>query len=399
MEDLPVEIVQKIFLELCSPRTTFPLHRDEPRLLITHVCSRWRAIALSTPPLWAKFNVHPSWRDPVLCASIFHAWIFRAAQSALSFEFQDAFVSEAFVISPMITKVVFPVIHHCSFLSLDLDIAMMHQLLTLPPNSLHALKSLTILVQDKTPVVDPTPFATAFEPCPQLHTFSLRTFGGYPEYQPEYLRIAAFNIPWHQLIILKLDLCSIPADESFDIVRRCTSLQQCTIEGLSLIDDLARDKIIGFSHPPTTLPSLHTLCIGFDDWGPDDNHRAFFQALHLPRLRKFHPCCSPYSMFWSLQIFQSVLGDTIQELDLSTFPLPQSLPEMLALVPNLEILWLGDNSHEHPEIMRALGEGTIAPASQRYSSILCKAYNSFSTYSKRGWQQHVPTATFPQSSM
>ncbi|KAF8880966.1 hypothetical protein BD779DRAFT_1033663 [Infundibulicybe gibba] len=210
MEDLPIEIMHKIFLELCSPRTTFPLRRDEPRLSITHTCSRWRAIALSTPTLWADFYICSHWVESALYPDAIRAWISRAAQFTLSFKSRiPATYLEMF---PAIDKVVFPAIHRCSSLNLHLNIATMHRLLTLPPYSLYALQSLTILIRDQALVVDPTPFATAFKSCPQLWIFELTTYGYPPEYQPEYLRLANFNIPWHQLAVLKLDSPSIPAD-------------------------------------------------------------------------------------------------------------------------------------------------------------------------------------------
>ncbi|KAF8880283.1 hypothetical protein BD779DRAFT_1093367 [Infundibulicybe gibba] len=230
-------------------------------------------------------------------------------------------------------------------------------------NSLRALQSLAIVIRGETsgPVVDPTPFSTAFGPCSQLRTFKL-TVPTYLEQPPMSLKIVNFNAPWHQLATLTLNSPLIPAHEYLDIIFRCTSLQQCTIECLPLIDDLARDRIIGLSHPPTTLPSLHTLRTGFE-WGFEDNHRAFFRALRLPHLRKFQPNDYSHPLFWSsLPVFQPVLGDTIQELDLSGFTFPESLPETLTMVPNLEILWLGDDSHEHPRtMMRALGDGAVSP--------------------------------------
>ncbi|KAF8880410.1 hypothetical protein BD779DRAFT_1675932 [Infundibulicybe gibba] len=64
---------------------------------------------------------------------------------------------------------------------------------------------------------------------------------------------------------------------------------------------------------------------------------------------------------WSLPNFQSVLCKTIEELDLSKFKFPESLPETLALVPNVKTLWLGDISHKYPGAMRTLGEGTLSP--------------------------------------
>ncbi|KAF8872003.1 hypothetical protein BD779DRAFT_1679993 [Infundibulicybe gibba] len=363
MEDLPIELTQKIFLGACSPRTTFPLHRDETRLLVTHICSRWRAIALSTPILWSSFYISRTWFDEVPYASILRTWISRADQCTLSFESYDPYPQiRPSIASSIIVKIVFPVIHRCSFLRLYLDVATMCQLLMLPPNSLCALQSLEIVIRGRaTPVADPIPFSTAFGPRSQLHTFEL-TAPRYINQPPRHLRIANFNIPWHRLTTLTLRSPSIPTYECLDTIRRCISLQQCTIDRLPPIDDLTRDRIMELSHPPTTLPSLHTLCTGFVGSGFEDNYRAFFRALRLPHLRKFQPNDSSRPTLWSLPIFQPVLGDTIQELDLSGFEFPESLPEALALVPNLEILWLGKNTHEHPgTMMRALGDGAVAP--------------------------------------
>ncbi|KAF8884609.1 hypothetical protein BD779DRAFT_1536073 [Infundibulicybe gibba] len=90
MENLPVEIVRAIFLELCSFPTTFPLHKSEPRLLVTRVCSRWRAIALSMTALWASYRIDGDSMGS--CSSPqpgpIHAWISRAAQFPLSFVFR-----------------------------------------------------------------------------------------------------------------------------------------------------------------------------------------------------------------------------------------------------------------------------------------------------------------------
>ncbi|KAF8880281.1 hypothetical protein BD779DRAFT_1093119 [Infundibulicybe gibba] len=361
MEDLPIEIIQKIFLETCSSQTIFPLRINEPRLSVTHVCSRWRAIALSTPTLWASFYIRSTRVDPVPYAGTLRTWISRAALSTLSFEFHEPHPRFKISITcSMVVKVVFPVIHRCSFLRLYLDIATMHRLLALPPNSLRALQSLTIDVRGRARMVDPPPFSIAFGPCSQLHTFVLAVPTRYLEHALTHLRITNFDVPWHQLTTLTLDLLAIPAYECLDIIRRCTSLQQCTVNRLLLIDDLTRDRI--FSHPPITLQSLHTLRIAFADQGSEESYRAFFCALRLPHLRKFQPNDYSHPTFWSLKIFQPVLGDTIQELDLSGFEFPESLPETLALVPNLEILWLGEDTYEHPEtMMRALGDGAVVP--------------------------------------
>ncbi|KAF8881006.1 hypothetical protein BD779DRAFT_1675674 [Infundibulicybe gibba] len=321
---LPVEIIQTIFLELCPPQTAFPLHPGELRLLVTSVCSQWRAIALSTPALWADFQIHARANlipqlDPI------HAWISRAAQSTLSIEI------------------------------INLDITTFNRLLTLPPDALRALRTIHAFVEDDDHEPNPTLVVTAFSSCSELRTFSINSkrIGGY-------LDIASFNAPWQQLTTLQLYSNLIPAHECLDIVRRCISLQECYIS-ISAMDDLALQRIIELSRHPTVLPSLHTLYVQFSNSNNDSF--MFLHALYLPRLRIFQPELErrTHPSPWPSSVLQSVLCDAIQELDIAAFPIPESLSEMLARKPNLKILHLDGNSHEYPGIMRALGEGTIAP--------------------------------------
>ncbi|KAF8879605.1 hypothetical protein BD779DRAFT_1147447 [Infundibulicybe gibba] len=204
MENIPVEIIQRIFLELCSQSTRFPLRRDEPRLIVTHVCSQWRAIALSTPILWANFSIYV-W-DSCLPLCPIRAWISRSGQSTLSFKLYNSTRDSETVIN-----FVFPIIHRCSLLKLHLNTTTLNRLLTLPLNSLCALQSMTLLIEGNAP--DIIPFSTAFQPCPELRKFSLTAFMG-----PKPLKIANFNVPWHQLTILRLDSSSISAHECLDIV-------------------------------------------------------------------------------------------------------------------------------------------------------------------------------------
>ncbi|KAF8880959.1 hypothetical protein BD779DRAFT_1547181 [Infundibulicybe gibba] len=182
------------------------------------------------------------------------------------------------------------------------------------------LQDITIIVEDDAQVASSTPFATAFELCPQLHRFEYATIG---RCHVENLAIANFNVPWHQLTTLRLCSPSILAHKCLDILPQCTSLQECSID-ISPIDDLTLQTIVGRSNCPTVLPYLHTLCINIPPSPPS----------------KIQTNGPTYLVPWSLSAVQLVLSDTIKELDLSGFDFPENLPETLALVPNLETLQL-----------------------------------------------------------
>ncbi|KAF8884600.1 hypothetical protein BD779DRAFT_1536051 [Infundibulicybe gibba] len=368
MEALPVEIIQAVFLELCPPAAlaVFPLRKDEPRLLITHVCSRWRAIALSTSTLWARYYIHFhfSCSRPQPQSDPIRAWISRAAQSPLSLNI----CGPAIETSPMISELVLPIIHRCSSLFLCINTATLNQLLTLPCKPLHMLQNMSVLVEDDTQIAGPTPFATAFDSCPQLHTFAYIAIGNH---RVENLGIANFNVPWHQLTTLRLCSPSILAHECLDILRSCISLQECKVD-ISPIDDLALQRIVEYSHHPTILSFLHTLHIRFLDLENDSCH--FLRVFRFPRLQGFQPTGLVDAAPWPLPGVQSVLCDTIEELDLSGFKFPESLSETLALVPNLKTLRLSNDFHKYPTIMRALGEGTLSP---RLTTLYLETVESF----------------------
>jgi hypothetical protein len=81
---LPPEMTSEIFIHcLPSKRYTGVVNTDEAPLLLTHVCRVWRQIAISTPALWATFNIDDMWRLPRL-AEITQTWFKRAQKCPLS---------------------------------------------------------------------------------------------------------------------------------------------------------------------------------------------------------------------------------------------------------------------------------------------------------------------------
>ncbi|KAF8879610.1 hypothetical protein BD779DRAFT_1551516, partial [Infundibulicybe gibba] len=285
---------QTIFLELCSQQTEFPLTRDEPRLLVTHTCSRWRAIALSMPDFWANICIRP--RSP--------HHVLQLDPSTLSLELN---YGSNFDASHVLTSVIFPVIHRYSLLSLNFADASTLR------NYSRSLLAHYVPPEDSADSEwgSLIPPATAFQLCPQLHTIKFAIYG-------LRLRIANLNATWHQLTTLQLYMIPILACECLDALRQCTLLRECTIF-ISPIDSLTIQQIAEFPCYPVVLPSLHRLQLGF------------------------------------------ILCDTIHELNLRLLSVHGSLHEVLALVPNLKTLWLGEDSHMHPELMHALARGTILP--------------------------------------
>ncbi|KAF8880958.1 hypothetical protein BD779DRAFT_1802787 [Infundibulicybe gibba] len=342
MRDLPPEIIEIIFLRFCSSKTIFPLQRDEPRLLITQVCSQWRAVALAIPSLWANIRISldstPLF-DPV------HVWISRSAQYPLSFGIRGPRVYGAF--STITIDLIFPIIQHCTFLKLYINEIALTRLLTPPAGSFCALQRISIK-SVPTPYVmsrGMIPRATAFQQCPQLRQM---TFG----FAAHAVDPADFNLPWHQLTHLDAHSCSFREYECLDVLRQCTALEECSISTFPIHSrDLQKTKAL--SRRPIVLPSLHTLRLDLGDPAVHSVH--FVHALRLPRLCSLHATSSKSQYYTLLPVFQTLLSETICHLDLSGWN-PMDIPGALALVPNLEALklWGGD-----PEVLQALGRGAI----------------------------------------
>ncbi|KAF8213993.1 hypothetical protein K438DRAFT_992767 [Mycena galopus ATCC 62051] len=81
---LPPEIAAEIFAH-CLPakRQSDVVNPTEAPLLLTQVCGLWRNIAISTPELWATFDLQIGWPEPHL-QEIGETWLRRAHERPIS---------------------------------------------------------------------------------------------------------------------------------------------------------------------------------------------------------------------------------------------------------------------------------------------------------------------------
>ncbi|KAH9481413.1 hypothetical protein JR316_0005939 [Psilocybe cubensis] len=79
---LPPEILAEIFA-YCIPTEQFPIpSRTEAPLLLTHVSSFWRSVAISTPDLWSSFHIN--YKDPTEDIALANLWLSRSLNKRLS---------------------------------------------------------------------------------------------------------------------------------------------------------------------------------------------------------------------------------------------------------------------------------------------------------------------------
>ncbi|KAJ7044779.1 hypothetical protein C8F04DRAFT_1069519 [Mycena alexandri] len=87
---LPPEITSEIFIQ-CLPvdRSIDAVNTAEAPLLLTHICGVWRQIAISTPELWATFEVDVFYRHLCL-AEIANTWLGRTGECPLTVKISRA---------------------------------------------------------------------------------------------------------------------------------------------------------------------------------------------------------------------------------------------------------------------------------------------------------------------
>ncbi|KAJ7639316.1 hypothetical protein FB45DRAFT_1055455 [Roridomyces roridus] len=227
---LPPEIVSKIFI-LCLPTWSRPLDSIDLKhapLLVSHICSQWRRIALSTPALW-KDSL-----DICMClrrkqaTNITETWVARAQSCPLSVKIQGpmdlvkrAGVSEVF--------------RHVALgvQSLELDI-FEEDLVKMPePLEFPLLRKLTMCVcgGDEVELLDD--LVQTFDDVPQLSQVVL-----------DHLPAHAIALPWEQL--QKFTGKFYLLDKCLDALRFMPNLVECAF---SMLETVVAENYEIFSHP------------------------------------------------------------------------------------------------------------------------------------------------------
>ncbi|KAF8881789.1 hypothetical protein BD779DRAFT_1545319 [Infundibulicybe gibba] len=365
--DLPDDIVREIFLRVAclSGPALLPPQPREPRVALSHVCAAWRRVALSTPELWSEVVIDDPAPDDRSVAdgpgrSILRTWFSRSSQRLLSLEIARIVHG----LQPLFNQFVFPNLHRCRKLKLDVTPPLLHRLFH-SPGLLRNLEDLEVEVigagsrgiQD---VINHEPI-TSFQVASKLRRVVLSLN------QP-YLDLPSLNLQWQRLSILAIRGSSISADHCLAVLQKCTSLEECEI----FIADTHSQSLVasnwGAGFPvtfnrPVVLPFLHTIQLAFH--GNHDGLSRFLDALRLPALRRFRPILSIAYSLPVLQLFLAPISHKLEELDISVTPWSSTaeLRAFLAAFPNLTTLRLPISGPVPSMILQELATGNINPCS------------------------------------
>lgn len=313
---LPLELLGEIFL-WCLPHTKYPTpSSNDCPLIFTRVCRQWRAVALSTPRLWASLNVSLFNAAEMSSGDVYKRWLEKAKSVPLSIRVVHDGNAE-----PLLNAIQWlrPFLNQC----FDL---WWHG----PPvqglldNSVQSLSRLHVTSHSGKFHVS-IPSTT-----PQLRSAVLRSI------THDLQSLHTIEMPWHQLLDLKIQFALVSSATFLQVIELCTQVQRVSVSCISANVSPQTDLQ---SFPPTDVVnhSIRRLEVKVLHAGLG----SLFAALTLPALEELVICfCFPERDPWPHEQFVSFITRSKCPLKLLTVRRNKGaeshLAEYLKMLPGLE---------------------------------------------------------------
>ncbi|TDL22499.1 hypothetical protein BD410DRAFT_788311 [Rickenella mellea] len=253
----PPEILSDIFLR-CLPVDELP--RSSPNtapILLTHVCSLWRNVAVSTPDLWCRIEVGVGAKDvfehtkgwhgyvkphprPSLDAKVLEQWTRRSGSMPLTVHIGYPAEPELSYDGPF--EIIRNVAHRWRDMLFGLPTPYLQRVVALIPTDTPLLESFAmndrsiprwVSYRDEPPPKRPLSFNFVSSPLPLLQSLSIRAAVWFN-----------FNTQLNALQTLSLDHCR--PSNSLEILRNCPNIEELTLVYYDLMrsDELPRPESI-----------------------------------------------------------------------------------------------------------------------------------------------------------
>ncbi|KAL1727216.1 hypothetical protein EV714DRAFT_275845 [Schizophyllum commune] len=325
IDGLPTELLSLIFLESAyEPYERPHLGPHFVPFILTHVCTRWRGIAVKMPRLWHRFELRPCVLEgdtralAETCAKRAKGFGLDISYHELSFNESDGSWYDGTTRLPLdvefcdcLTEFVIENIGQIR----DLDISIGEQSISRFALQVHdpafALEKLRVTFHCDLP--NPGILANLYSG-PNLKDLFWNANGGGTNF-PRTVECPR-DVPWHQLVNLELRACPITQAMFMDLLESASSLQRVATQLHRQISATAQDR------RPIRHDALQSLTIQGD--GPLD---SIFAGFSFPSLRSLVLLCiaprAAFSAGWPfskpgllLQIVeQAQLG--LEKLDLN----------------------------------------------------------------------------------
>ncbi|TFK66169.1 hypothetical protein BDN72DRAFT_844722 [Pluteus cervinus] len=323
---LPLELLERIFIFSTDFPVKFPPSRDQFPIVLCHVCSYWRQVALKTKLLWNYVGNYPcksSNRD--LHLSILRTWFERSAPFPI--EFVDGGVVEypprVQVRIPngwtwpfkVIQDVVVPYHSRLRVLRLLLTRQDLNSFFFLPPNYFDSLEELQLQLCEGTGAYHRVK-SKVLQTLPRIRSFMFYDGRTSPD---------DLHLPWRQLRTLHITH-ALPVALVHSVLCQATSVEDCIFS--------VQDPFLEPPPPITTFPSIKRLTLRII------GNSTFSQACILPSLHDltiaynatvdFHESFLPGIQHLTKLCLVSLSSDNVEPIPLSD--IVQATPHLTTLI-------------------------------------------------------------------
>ncbi|KAJ7633424.1 hypothetical protein DFH06DRAFT_1222790 [Mycena polygramma] len=326
---LPPDIVREIFVACLPTSRNAVMSAQEAPLLLCRICSAWRAIALSTPRLWA--SLHVSWaflasKEPQRLPAVIH-WLELSAACPIFLSVAvQGWNWDGWEISPGLELIQLLAEssarwHHLELSDLSKDAA--EKFAEMRPPLLESLKfagTISVLRQIGSVCM-----------APRLHTLTFDSQG--PERLDEL--ILDMPLPWSQLTHLTLasirelerDCGKLSPSTLMTLLGRCPRLISIHVAMKETDPEVASLRVV--------MPYLQTFLISQGSLTPNSLEHLF-EYVSMPQLRRFDIPTSLY--IWPANFFDTLRTrlPLVEEFTMNLSSLTaRSLPDALQSFPSL----------------------------------------------------------------
>lgn len=277
-ETLPPEILSAIFIHAAGPMVELKPRQLPFPLALSHVCSRWRQIAILEPQIWSNVQIEVSADSYSVQLDKTHKF-FSMAQSPISLHVRHTGWRTG--ARDFITALITPFIAQIKSLSLSFPLRSLAHLFMSKGLSFRALSALEIRFTDFyldniTENIDMRLTAFSVDSAPLLKT--VKFTGENPHLFSRFSQGLLSNLYLYQLTHLEIWDMHVTVDIAFHLLRQCMALASCV---LTLNGPAPANHPLLPDVEPISLQSLKKLQLEASDEG---GLELFLGALALPSL-------------------------------------------------------------------------------------------------------------------
>lgn len=316
---LPPELLGEIFLR-CLPHTNYITPTlDECPIVLTRVCRHWRAVALSTPRLWASLSISLL-RADTTSGDEYRRWLEKARSVPLSIRVvHDMDLSDGK--EPLSIQWLRPFLGQCSDLWWHGP-----PIQGLLDNSVQSLSRFQVTFH-KANFLFSIP-----SPTPQLRSAVLQSL------THDLHSLRSIDLPWHQLLDLKIQFALVSSATFLQVIGLCTQVQRVSVSSICA-DTSSQTGLQSFPLIGTVNHSIHRLEVNVIRAGLG----SLFEALTLPALEELViRFCAPDRYPWPHKQFSAFITRSKCPLKWLTIHRNRGaeshLTEYLKLLPGLKMV-------------------------------------------------------------